>query len=65
MTINSLYLYVPNLIPNVQTQVLFNEATQNIYKISFDEYYTERRVISDMITQMDIGSSEQVNSPKN
>ena len=41
VTNNNLYLYVPNLIPNVETQVMFNEATQNIYKISFDEWYTE------------------------
>ena len=64
VTINNLYLYVPNLIPNVETQVMFSEATQNNYKISFDEYYTERRVISDMNNQMDIGTSQQVNSPK-
>ena len=64
VTINNLYPYVPNLIPNVETQVMFNEATQNNYKISFDEWYTERRIISDTITQMDIGTSQHVNSPK-
>ena len=64
VTINNLYLYVPNLIPSVETQVMFNEATQNNYKISYDEYFTQRRVISDMITQMEIGSSQQINSPK-
>ena len=64
VTINNLYLYVPNLIPSVETQVMFNEATQNNYKISFDEWYTERRIISDTITQMDIGTSQHVNSPK-
>ena len=63
LTINNLYLYVPNFIPNVETQVMFNEATQSIYKITFDEWYTERRVISDTITQMDIGTSQHVNSP--
>ena len=26
---NNLYLYIPNSIPNVETQVMFNEATQN------------------------------------
>ena len=64
VTINNLYLYVPNLIPSVETQVMFNEATQNIYKISYDEWFTERRIISDMITQLDIGSSQNVQSPK-
>ena len=60
-----LYLYVPNLIPSVETQVLFNEATHNNYKISYNEYFTERRIISDMITQADIGKFQKVNSPEN
>ena len=64
VTINNLNLYVPKLKPNVETQVMFNEATQNSYKISFDEWYTERRIISDTITQLDIGSSENVQSPE-
>ena len=64
VTINNLYLYVPNLISTVETQVMFNEATQNIYKISFDELYTERRIISDTISQLDIGTSQHVNRPK-
>ena len=64
VTINSLYLFIPNLIQSVETQLMFNETTQNNYKISFDEWYTERRVISDMIFQLDIGSAQQVNSPK-
>ena len=64
VTINKLYLYVPNLIPSVETQVMFNETTQNNYKIYYDKYFTERRVISDMITQLDIGSSGNVQSPK-
>ena len=63
VTINNLYLYVPNLIPSVETQLMFNEATQNNYKISYDEWFTERRIISDTITQLDIGSSQNVHSP--
>ena len=65
VTNNNLYLYVPNLIPSVETQVMFNEATQNNYKISYDEWFTERRIISDTITQLDTGSSQNVQSPKN
>ena len=64
VTINNLYLYVPNLIPSVETQLMFNEATQNNYKISYDDWFTERRIISDTITQLDIGSSRKVQSPK-
>ena len=64
VTIINLYLYVPNLIPSVETQVMFNEATQNNYRVSFDEWYTERRTLSVTITQLDIGSSQIVQSPK-
>ena len=63
VTINNLYLYVPNLIPSVETQLMFNGATQNNYKISYDEWFTQRRIISDTITQLDIGSSQNVQSP--
>ena len=49
VTNNNLYLFVPNLLLSVETQLMFNEATQNNYKVSFDEYYTGRRVIKDMI----------------
>ena len=63
VTINILYLFVPSLIPNTETQLLFNESIQNIYRIFFDDWYTERRVVSDTITQIDIGSAQSVNSP--
>ena len=63
VTINSLYLYIPNLIPSVETKLMFNEATQNNYKISFDEWYTERRIISDLLVQHDIGSAKNVIQP--
>ena len=55
VAINNLYLFIPNLIPPVESQLIFNEATQNNYKISYDDWYTERRVISDIIVQHDIG----------
>ena len=32
--------------------------------IRYDEWFTERRIISDTITQLDIGSSQNVQSPK-
>ena len=42
VTINNLYVFIPNLIPSVETQLMFNEATQNNYKTSYDEYFTEK-----------------------
>ena len=64
VTIISLYLYIPNLIPSVETQFMFNEATQKNYKMFFDEWYTERQIISDLLIQHDIGSGQQVIQPK-
>ena len=64
VTINSLYLYVPFLIPTTETQLMFNESIQNNYRIFFDEWYTERRIVADQIFQVDIGSAQSVNSPK-
>ena len=40
VTINNLYLYIPTLIPSVETQLMFDETSQNNYKISYDQYYT-------------------------
>ena len=64
VTINSLYLFVPTLIPNTETQLMFNESVQNNYRIFFEDWFSDRRIVSDTITQIDIGSAQQVNSPK-
>ena len=64
MTNNILNLYIPTLLHFVASLILFNEATQSNYEISFDEYYTERRVISVLLVQDDIGLAQQINSPK-
>ena len=65
VTINSLFLYVPILIPNSQTQVMFNEAIVNYYTITFDSWYTERNISNDgRELQVDIGDAQKINSPK-
>ena len=65
VTINNLYLYVPILIPITQTQVMFNESVMNNYTISFDSWYTERKISNDgRELQVDIGSAQHINSPK-
>ena len=64
VTISSPYLYVPFLIRSTDTQLLFNESIQNIYRIFFDEWYTERRIATVQIYQIDIGSAQPVDSPK-
>ena len=64
VTINNLYLFVPIIIPSTETQLMFNESIQNNYRIFFDDWYTERRNVTDQIYQVDIGSAQSVNSPK-
>ena len=43
---------------------MFSESIQNNYRIFFDEWYTERRIVADQIFQVDIGSAKSVNSRK-
>ena len=65
VTINNLYLYVPFLIPNTQTQVMFIESIMNNYTITFDSWYTERKISNDgRELQVDVGSAQHINSPK-
>ena len=65
VTINSLYLYVPILIPNTQTKVMFRESIMNNYTITFDSWYTERENSNDGgELQLDIGSAQHIKSPK-
>ena len=64
VTINNLYIFTPNLLPSVETHLMSNEATQKNYKISYDDYYREGRIISDMIFQVDIRSAPQVSTSK-
>ena len=63
--INNLYLYVPIMFPNTQTQVMFNESIMNTYTIIFDSWYTERKNSNEeRELQVDIGSAQNINSPK-
>ena len=65
VTINSLYLFVPILTPNSETQVMFNESIKSNYTLTFDSWYTERKIVTDEGEfQVDIASSQSTNSPK-
>ena len=65
VTINSLCLFVPQLVPSTSTQVLLNESIMNNYTITFDSWYTERKISNDgRELQVDIGSAQHINSPK-
>ena len=65
VTISSLFLFVPILTPNNETQVLFNESIRNNYTILYDSWYTERKIVTDGGEfQVDTASSQSTNSPK-
>ena len=65
MTINSLYLFVPTLIPDAATQNMFNNSIKDNFKISFDSWTSERKVVNTGLEyQVDIGSAQNINSPK-
>ena len=65
VTINNLYLCVPILKPDTQTQVRFNESLMNNYTITFDSWYTERKISNDgRELQVDIGKPQPINSHK-
>ena len=56
---------MPTLIPNTQTQVMFYESIMNNYTITFDPWYTERKISNDgRELQVVIGSAEHNISPK-
>ena len=65
VTINSLYLYVPVLIPNTETQVMFNESIKNNNTVTYDSWYTERKVSTDgNELQVNNDSAQHIKSPK-
>ena len=44
---------------------MFNESIMNNYTITFDSWYTERKISNDgRELQVDIGSAQHFNSPK-
>ena len=66
VSIISLYLFVSGLIPHTDTQVMFNESFKNNYTITYDSWFTERKLSTNgNELQVDIDSGQPVNSPKN
>ena len=65
VTFNSLKLFVPILIPDTETQVMFNESNKNNYTITYVSWYTERKLSTNGFElQVINGSAQHSNSPK-
>ena len=60
-----MYLFVPILIPNTETQTMLNESFKNTFTIPYDSWNTERKLPTDGNEfQIDIGSAQHINSAK-
>ena len=64
VTINSIYLYIPSLVPSAEQQQMFNEAIRENFTLSFDAWVTDRKPVNTgQEYQLDIGSASNINIP--
>ena len=62
VTINSIYLFIPSLVPSAEQQQAFNESIRQNFTLSFDAWVTDRKpVITGNEYQLDIGSASNIN----
>ena len=60
-----LFLLVPILIPDAQTQILFADSVKTSFTLSFDSGSTNRKALGTLLEyQVKIGSAQHFNSPK-
>ena len=64
VTISSISLFVPQMIPSPETQVIFNEAISKTFSLSYESWTTYRKPVDTARQfQVDISSESNVNSP--
>ena len=64
VTINSIYLYIPSLVPSAEQQQMFNEAIRENFTLPFDAWVTDRKPVNTGNEyQLDIGSASNINIP--
>ena len=64
VTINSIYLYIPSLVPSAEQQQMFKEAIRENFTLSFDAWVTDRKPVNTGNEyQLDIGSASNINIP--
>ena len=62
--INSISLFIPQLIPSPETQVIFNEAISQTFTLSYESWTTDRKPVDTAREfQLDISSASNINSP--
>ena len=64
VTINNISLFIPQLIPSPETQVIFNEAISQTFTLSYESWTTDRKPVDTAREfQLDISSASNINSP--
>ena len=64
VTINSINLFIPQIIPSPGTQVVFNEAISKTFSLSYESWTTDRKPIDTVrVFQVEISSASNINSP--
>ena len=64
VTINSIHLYIPSLVPSAEQQQIFNEAIRENFTLSFDAWVTDRKPVNTgNEDQLDIGPASNINIP--
>ena len=58
------FFYVRIVLPDAQTQIMFNDSIKNSFTLSFDSWSTDRETADTQIEyQVDMGCSQNFNSP--
>ena len=64
VTINSINLFIPQIIPSPETQVYFNEAISKTFTLSYESWTTDRKPVDTAREfQIDLSSASNINSP--
>ena len=62
---DKLFLYVPILIPDAQTQIMFNNSITDSFTLSFDSWTSDRKTVDTQLEyQVDLYKAQNINSPK-
>ena len=62
--INSINLFIPQIIPSPETQVYFNEAISKTFTLSYESWTTDRKNVDTAREfQLDLSSASNINSP--
>ena len=64
VTINSIYLLIPSLVPSAEQQQIFNETIRENFTLSFDAWVTDTKPVNTGNEyRLEIGSASNINIP--